>query len=270
MGSSTYDMHDGEEKKMDDAVLSPTTLGTEDSSVLDAKLPQKSESSLLSSSTTFSITNRNLFGSKFAANMGTLIRTLFLDLPLIVVFALYMASIGLEQIGTDYLLPQLELQRFTPEKAESDLTYYHRVCDASDQTAHDTFELLVTPEMSTDEAVDVMLTHGAAALPNLLSPETAHELREFILEENKISRDLIYVIENANRWSFPMKVDHHPSVPKALREVLQKPQLVELLEAVVGPNPAVIEFTAITSAYGAVGTNAMLEMCMVSSLLRFL
>lgn len=182
-----------------------------------------------------------------------LVHVLLLDLPLIGVFALYIGMLFLERLGTEYLIPQLELARFTEEKAERDLTYYHRICDHDDQTAFDTSEFVVTTETTADQAVDLMLRHGVAAIPDLITRETANELRDFILEENEISKDLIYVIENSNRWSFRMTVDQHPSVPKALKEVLSKPKLKEILEKIMGYDPAVIEFTAITSAYGAVG-----------------
>jgi len=192
--------------------------------------------------------------SALRVGFGMMMRIIFLDLPLILSFGLYIATVALERIGTDFLIPQLELQRFTPEKAEIDLTYYHRICDASDLTANDTADFVFENDhMQTSDAVNLMLTHGVAAFPNLLSAETAHQLREFILHENKVSKDLIYVIENQNRWSFPITVDQHPSVSTALEEILNKQHLVDALEAIVGKDPAVIEFTAITSAYGAVG-----------------
>ncbi|WP_372834699.1 tripartite tricarboxylate transporter TctB family protein [Pontibacterium sp.] len=59
-------------------------------------------------------------------------------------FALYVTAATIRHVADDYLYPQLYLQRFTPDKAARELTYYHRVCDASTQTAHDTTELIVT------------------------------------------------------------------------------------------------------------------------------
>ena len=183
-----------------------------------------------------------------------MMRILILDLPVLVSFSLYVATIELEKIGSEFLIPQHELQRFTPEKAETDLTYYHRTCDASDLTANDTSDFVFDQDiMQTNDAVHLMSTQGAVVFPKLLRAETAHDLREFILQENKVSRDLIYVIENQNRWSFPITVDQHPSVSAALEEILNQQHLVDALEAIVGTDPAVIEFTAITSAYGAVG-----------------
>jgi hypothetical protein len=183
--------------------------------------------------------------------VGCTVRILLLDLPLIILFAIHLAMVGLERLSQEYLVPQVELQVFTPEKAERGLTYYHRVCDASHQTAHDPTEFTIPPNMSTHEAVNLMLTHGVSVIPNLLSEKTAMALRDFILAENAVTKDLLYVIENKNRWSFPIRVDQHPTVVAALEEILNQERLVNILEAIAGKNPAVIEFTAITQAYGA-------------------
>lgn len=182
---------------------------------------------------------------------GRFARVIFLDLPLLLSFALYLATIGLERLGTEYLIPQIYLQRFTRAKAEAGITYYHRTCDAADQSAHDTSEFLVQPNMTTQDAVQLMITHGVTVIPNLLSEETATALRDFILAENEVSQSLLHVIANHNRWSFPIQVDQHPSVAAALEEILNQPRLVNILEAVIGKDPAVIEFTAITQTFGS-------------------
>ena len=184
---------------------------------------------------------------------GSFLRIFLLDLPLLAVFALYISILALERFGHDYLVPQIRLMEWTPDRAAHELTYYHRKCTAEDQTAHDTAELIATPDMSVKERVDLMVKHGATVYPNLLSTETATELRDFILEQNQKKEDMIWVINNDNRWSFYLRVDQHPSVAKALKEILNKPFLADALEEITGPNPAVIEFTTITSAYGAAG-----------------
>jgi hypothetical protein len=255
---ASKDPMEGEEKKMDD--IPSSVVSSYRSNPLSSAQHSSSSQSIsngTSDSTATASLNVNKQQPPFEPNAsarfaGNLARILLLDVPLIVTFALYLATIGLDRLGKDYLLPQLELQRFTPEKAETQLTYYHRVCSASDQSAHDTADFLVQANMTTDNVVDLMLTHGVTVIPDLLSAETATELREFILAENAVSKDLVYVIENENRWSFPITVDQHPTVTAALEEILNQQRLVDILEAVVGKNPAIIEFTAITAAYGAV------------------
>jgi len=249
--SEQYGMNEGEEKKTDESFSSP--LPNPEALRDNGKDERTDAAAAAATKKERRDDSPKKNDRKTCGWVSILARILLLDLPLILTFALYVASLGLERLGEEYFVPQIELQRFTPDKAEVDLTYYHRVCDESDQTATDTSEFVVGADTTTDEAVNLMLVHGVTAIPNLLSPETAHELREFILEENAVSKELIYVIENENRWSFPITIDQHPSIPKALKEVFNKQRLVDILEAVVGPNPAVIEFTAITSAYGAVG-----------------
>jgi hypothetical protein len=190
-------------------------------------------------------------GRHFAAATGTVLRLLLLEVPLVLVFSCAVSLWAIERFGHDYVVPQIELLKWDKNRAPSELTYYHRVCDASDQTAFDTSDLIVTPEMSTDEAVDLMIQHGASVYPDLLSVDTATKLRDFILRQNAKNQDMIGVIANKHRWSFYLRVDQDPTVTAALKEVLNKPVLVDAIQAIAGRNPAVIEFTAITAAYGA-------------------
>ena len=88
-------------------------------------------------------------------------------------------------------------------------------------------------------------------IPNLLSPEVAHDLRQFVLSENLQNDDQVDLPSNQNRWSFCIEIDHHESVQKASKEILSNPDFVQALTKIVGPNPAVTEFTAVTVAPGA-------------------
>lgn len=82
------------------------------------------------------------------------------------------------------------------------------------------------------------------------------------------------VISNENRESFPITVDQNPSVTTALEEILNQRSLMNILEAVIGEIPAIVEFTAITAAFGALdqhghpdGKNYVLYYCLRSALL---
>jgi predicted nucleic-acid-binding protein len=90
----------------------------------------------------------------------------------------------------------------------------------------------------------------------LISESTATALRDYIIQQNtNIYRDdIIEVIENDFRYSFGIRVDEHPIIATALEEILlrRNPTLVSYLEAIMGPDPAVTEFTAISQEYGAV------------------
>jgi hypothetical protein len=200
--------------------------------------------------------------SFFTRMILSIFRIILMDIPLFIVLCLYVSILYLEWLSINYLIPMNSLQVFdNPEQA---ITYYHRVCTGADQTTNDTIDLLVditstNPNSNSttkhDEMIDIavhkMLKHGVTMIPNLISETTANSLREFILEENKKKKHLIPVIENKFRWSFPIHVDQHPIINIALQEILYQPNLVQYMEAVMGPDPAVIEFTAITQAYGA-------------------
>ena len=158
----------------------------------------------------------------------------------------------LKKAQDDYLLPQLKLVLWNEERAEQEITYFRRKCQVSDVSTQRAQDLYIDTQHDTiASAVEKMNIHGASIYPNLLSPATAQQVRDFILAENLKNQDLIYVIENKNRWSFGIQVDDHPSIAIALNEILSHKFLVNTLEALVGENPAVIEFTGITSAYGA-------------------
>ncbi|GAX10719.1 hypothetical protein FisN_14Lh235 [Fistulifera solaris] len=185
--------------------------------------------------------------------IGFMLRFVFLDVSIALVFALSLMTIYLGRFTDEYLIPAGKLMTWNSQRAARELTYFHRYCDEEDQSTHYAADLLVDSDMTAEDATQVMLTHGAAMFPNILSEETATELRDFILEQNKKNEDMIYVIENTNRWSFYLTVDQHPSVSKALHELLNtNPLLIQSLEKIAGHNPAVIELTTITSAYGAV------------------
>ena len=172
---------------------------------------------------------------------------------LLLAFGLYVSTHVAQRLANDYVLPLIEAQVFTsPERRKDELTYYHRVCTKDDVSTHNANDLIVDyTSMSIDDAVQHQKKHGVSLYPNLLSESTATAVRNFILQQNLKNEDMIEVIENKQRWSFGMRVDQHPSVTQALKEVLSHSFLVQALERIMGPDPAIIEFTGITSAYGA-------------------
>jgi hypothetical protein len=197
---------------------------------------------------------------------GTLLRCIFLDVPLLTLFTLLTISLLVQKAQDDYLLPQLKLVKWNDDRAEQEITYFRRKCRISDISTQNATDLFIEyPSQhngggggsggsggdTIESAVEKMNIHGASIYPNLLSPDTAQQVRDFILAENLKNQDLIYVIENKQRWSFGIQVDDHPSIAQALSEILSNTFLVQTLEALMGENPAVIEFTGITSAYGA-------------------
>jgi hypothetical protein len=180
-----------------------------------------------------------------------LLRILLLDLPLSLVFAALMSLHVLEQVHHDYLEPLLKAMHWNEVRADAETTSYHYYCTPADITAKSADELVISPEWSTATSLDHMQKHGATIWPDILSNATANAVRDFILEENQRLTEAFYVISNEHRYSFGIQVDQHFSIAPALAEIATHPKLKPLLEQLVGRNPAIIEFTAITSSYGA-------------------
>lgn len=169
--------------------------------------------------------------------VGTLLRVICLDIPYLVILV---AAIGLalfKNYQETYYDPLLDTLTWTDERAEQEMTYYGRMCTAQDSTAQSPEELLLSPDMSSDQVVDSMLTHGVSIFPSLMKLETAQALRETILEYNRIE-DNFGVISNRHRWSYGIRMEQHPIVRQALREVASNPLLRNALKPLLGDNPA--------------------------------
>lgn len=184
--------------------------------------------------------------------IGMLFRIFAIDAPLALLFAALVAAVLLHQVHDKYLYKQLALMRF--QDSERDFfenTYYHRLCDARDISAASVEELIIPENATGNYAAEHMLTHGVSVYPNLLTPQTAHEIREFIVEQNKVQEGFT-VIMNEHRYSWGIDINMHPALKKFWKELAANRLLVDALQEIAGPDPAIIEFTAITSAYGAV------------------
>lgn len=181
------------------------------------------------------------------------IRFVFVELPLVTLFALCVIACMASYVYDEYLDPQFDLVTYTDVNRTRDRTFYHRVCSPNDITTLNPEDLYIQEHYTTNDNVEHMLTHGMSIYRNILKQETAAELREWVLERNKSmkKKDEIGVISNTNRWSFYIGANDHPSVTKAIYEVATHPVFRPALEKIVGSNPAIIEMTAITSAYGA-------------------
>lgn len=189
--------------------------------------------------------------SRFFGRLFWTLRLVVFDLPLLVLFALFVATVVVHKLHDEYLHPQLQLMVFKEENRQfTDTTYYHRVCDVDDFSAESPEELMIEDDFTAMDSMHHMLTHGTSIYPNLLTNETATELRDWIARENHI-REGWSVIENQNRFTWGIDINMHPKLQTFWQELASNKQLLEGLEAIVGPDPAVIEFTAITSSYGA-------------------
>lgn len=185
--------------------------------------------------------------------LGYTARTVLLDLPLFAVLLTYAATVWFRHVQDSYLTPQLAALVFSEERALTENTYYNRVCDASDMTTTEGADLFLPITATPEEAYQHQLKHGFTIFQGILQPATCENLRNFVVSRNaQLAEDeIIYVIENDKRYSFGLGTEE-PSVTAALKELANSPRLRPALEAVLGPDPALIEMTAITSSYGAV------------------
>lgn len=190
--------------------------------------------------------------SKIFTLFGYLFRTVLLDLPLALVFAAYFAAVWTHRVHDLYLEPQINAMVWDQERMYAEETYYQRVCDAADQSTFDGADLFLPMNATTDDAYQHQLIHGLTVFRSVLSDKTATDLRNYVRSKNfKLpEKDSIFVIENNNRYSFGLGTEE-PSVTTAVMELASHERLKPALEKILGPNPALIEMTAITSTYGA-------------------
>ena len=189
---------------------------------------------------------------KMLTLLGYLFRTMLLDLPLALCFAAYFAAAWTHRVHDLYLEPQISALVWDDARMYEEETYYMRHCDVTDQSTHNGADLFLPLNATAEDAYEHQLTHGLTVFRSALSDKTATELRNYIRSKNfKLRKEeSIFVIANTNRYSFGLGTEE-PSVTKAIMELASNERLKPALEKILGPNPALIEMTAITSTYGA-------------------
>mmetsp|Transcript_20978 Transcript_20978/g.34670 ORF Transcript_20978/g.34670 Transcript_20978/m.34670 type:complete len:986 (-) Transcript_20978:819-3776(-) len=194
---------------------------------------------------------RGTFGKVFCV-FGYILRTLILDFPLALFIAAYFAAVWTHRLHDWYLRPQLEALYWDSERMYQEETYYKRYCEAEDQSTRKGSDLFLPINATTQEAYDHQLIHGLTVFPSVLSDKTATELRDFVISQNfKLPEDeSIFVIANKHRYSFGLGTEE-PTVATAMEELASNERLKPALEKIMGPNPALIEMTCITSTPGA-------------------
>ena len=183
-----------------------------------------------------------------------ILRTMAVDFPLAMLFAALLFVYFCQHLYTEYY-PRL-LDQY--ERNDKDLleqhTYYHRYCTTADLTTQDPTDLLVDTNGPVEKAVDQLMTHGGVVIPQLLKPETAQGLRDYVDQRNRDIRDVeqfpMYPPEN--RLSYGFDATESPIVIKALQEVSNNRFFYNLMSTMLGDeDPAACELTTIASFYGA-------------------
>lgn len=188
---------------------------------------------------------------------GSILRVLILDLPLAALFLILLCTYHAQHLYKEYFVHIIKSagRAASDVRLQSEYTYYERACTANDLSTRNLQDLLLTNGTTPVQAVDTMMKHGAAMIPQVLKPSTVEALRKFIVRRNAelTEEDEIFVSqgEGNTRVSFGIDATEDPIVPIALREIATNPTLQPLIEGLVGSDPAVTEITAITARFGA-------------------
>jgi hypothetical protein len=191
-------------------------------------------------------------------------------LVLMMAFAALATSYGLRSVHRDYFVPMVERALRTDEHLMEEFTYYARQCTAQDITVQfdeDMKELIIGSSSSINNTnndatsssalssspLERIMKHGALVFPQLLQPDTITHLRQFVVDKNAAVRgtEAEYpVSQGYNRISYGIEGGEDPAVVRALKEIHDHAELKQLLQGLVGRDPAVTEVTAITASYG--------------------
>lgn len=219
-------------------------------------------------------TSNTVFKVKGNTNGGNVVtsslRWMLLDFPLWIILLTWMCTHLFHDIYTGPIQLYIESFRRSGEVDDDgyypdffdDLTYYGRQCDAEDISTGNSNDLIVPSTATSDEASDIMMKHGAVLIQNLLSNSTATKLRDYLEYRHDIKDQLPWhelFFTSIGRLSLGLGVDDHPIIAQALKEVGSNEVLRTTLEGIVGPDPALVEFSTLTTLHGAQvqGTNDM-------------
>lgn len=89
-----------------------------------------------------------------------------------------------------------------------------------------------------------MMKHGFTVIPGVIKPENAARLRDYVdLKSQTLSpEEDIWVVSKKNRYSFNLGTEE-PGVNEVLEDLGNHKLLTETVEAILGPDPAMIELT---------------------------
>ena len=173
-------------------------------------------------------------------------RVAVFQFPAVLLFAAWTSCLLVQHVYRAYVTPIIVSYKRNEdvdgkfyEEFRNEFTYYDRRCGPDDVTTTNSSDLLVTEDMSSDEAADVMLEHGAVAFRDVLSQETASKLRAYVAEKQAHELDYNEVFwTTEDRLSLGLGPHDHPSIAAALEEVGSNKVLKTALEAIVGEDPA--------------------------------
>ncbi|KAG7337440.1 hypothetical protein IV203_002703, partial [Nitzschia inconspicua] len=200
--------------------------------------------------------------------MFRLLRPFLLTLPLYATFIVWLAIHGLHvmyhgplsKLVSSYEISELQDDYGLYMARDPEITYYNRQCHIDDISTHDANDLLIHDDFSRDQRKSVMMNHGAVVMKNILSQNTSSRLREYLERRHDtfIKNDMVLPWNelfwnggDGSRLSLGIGPEDDPIIAQALHEVGHNRQLEETLTAIVGPNPALVEVSTLTTMHGA-------------------
>lgn len=195
--------------------------------------------------------------------LGSLLRLTLVDIPLSALFIMLVSSMAIRHTYYAYITTYIDAYRRSEPNEETgfypdfeyDMTYYNRQCDKHDITTRDVNDLFIDPATASHEkAATTMMRHGAVVVPGVLQPSTATELRQYLESRHKIQAELPWhekFFEEEDRLALGLGASDHPVVTEALRQVGTNPTVKTTVEGILGPDPAIVEISTMTSLAGA-------------------
>eukprot|EP00537_Pseudo-nitzschia_pungens_P003964 CAMPEP_0172366776 /NCGR_PEP_ID=MMETSP1060-20121228/17069_1 /TAXON_ID=37318 /ORGANISM="Pseudo-nitzschia pungens, Strain cf. cingulata" /LENGTH=1145 /DNA_ID=CAMNT_0013090759 /DNA_START=118 /DNA_END=3555 /DNA_ORIENTATION=+ len=198
------------------------------------------------------------------------LKFLLLNGPLMACWALLLTSWIVKEVWKgplEALLESYKLSNYDTDGSlgtfnarDNEMTYYYRRCDHRDISTHDANDLLIDPGMTLEERKNVVMTHGAAVMKDILGHETASELRTYLetrhheYHSNNLDLpwdELFWDGDNGSRLSLGLGPEDGPIIARAIAEVGSNAQLKRTLEATLGPDPAVVEVSTLSTMHDA-------------------
>lgn len=187
------------------------------------------------------------------------------DIVFVIILTLYGAALLLDYSYNSYVQPLVEsYRRSTHREADddffpdfdNDFTYYHRHCSKLDISTTSSTDLLVQPDMTSQQAGDLMLKHGAVALRDVLDNTTVSELRNYLASRHAIRHTLswnevFWDGEYGTRLSLGIGTQDHPAIQKALEQIGSHDLVRRTVQGILGDDPAIVELSTLTSLSGA-------------------
>lgn len=191
-----------------------------------------------------------------SSTLWTHLRRLLVDLPLAFVFLCFLVVASCRNIHSTYFVPLYDRSERTFDQLHDELTYYHRECTAQDVSTDDLeADALLDSNEPTSVSVEKMMRHGTVIIPQVLTPETTKDLRQYIVDRsaNLPKHEAFPMSQGERRLSYGIDVTEHPTVARAVQEVAQHDQTRKLMQSLLGDiDPANAEITIITAYPGAI------------------